>query len=204
MTLSELRQAVGVNEGVPVRIGPGCELEIVDQPGSMASGRIRLVRMTNPFGRTGGNLNGLLAEDPIEGAKAMDALVDEILGEIDAAIEQGADGIAYFLHGAEPALCSPMQYGGFYLERDREILERACERGMTLLAVHGGPGTYIEIVSDLPATIMAWDASATGIDADEVASIRGGLLCPGTESADIVWTAERLSGKAAVRGEAIA
>lgn len=204
MNLADLRARLGIEDGAPVRVGPGYEVELVEDRTSRPSGGARLIRVTNPFGRAKQDLNRLFTEDPAKGAEVLETLVQEVRGEIEGAIGDGADGIAYFLLGADAEHCSPMQYGGLYLERDRELLEYARSLGLNMLVVVGGPGAYIEIVADLPAAIMAWDVQATGRSVQDVRAIRDGLLCGDDESADLHWMSGSLADEAMKRGEAIA
>lgn len=204
MTLSELRTKLGLASDDPIRIGVGGEIEIVGSLASPKTARIRLLRVVNPFGRSALDLNRLMAEDPTRGAETLETLVEEVRAEIEDAIRTGADGIAYYLYGADSDHCSPMQYGGFYLERDRELLAIASDMQMNMLVVVGGEGAYIEIVADLPAAIMAWDVAATRRAVDEVRLYRDGLLCAEDDSADLIWQAEPLVSDSLKRGEAIA
>lgn len=106
----------------------------------------------NPFGRAldeGLNLNELLGEDPVSGSAHLDRLCR--LTAADCAAAQS--GIRYRLIGADPAFCTPMQYGGFYLERDREILEGAKQRGYLEIDVDGDE-PYLDFIVDLPCDAL--------------------------------------------------
>ncbi len=91
----------------------------------------------------------------------------------------------YRLHGAHPSHTSPMQYGGYYLERDREILEEITDARFNLLFIVGSEGTYIDFVSDLPAHVFAWDERASGVTLEEVRQMRTGALATTNPNADI-------------------
>jgi hypothetical protein len=92
-----------------------------------------------------------------------------------------------------------MQYGGLFLERDRELLEFAKSKGEVWLYIDAGPGAYLDFVSDLPADVFAWDAIQTGFSLEEMRKLRPGKLCTNEVGADLPL--EVLNGKeAALRG----
>lgn len=136
-----------------------------------------LFEISNPFGLAQQNrvdLNKLHSEDPEAGATKLEEYKQEILARGHAAIEAGADGIFYVLNGARGAYSSPMQYGGFYLECDREILSAFEEATLNVLYVVGNDDVYIDFVSDLPAHLFAWDAAASTFDSNYVRTLRKG------------------------------
>lgn len=103
----------------------------------------------NPFGRAlreGLDLNALLRTDPEAGAAELDRLCAETAAELAST----SDSIVYRLVGAEPRYCTPMQYGGFYLERDRELLASVQGKDRIELLLEGNDA-YLDFVSDLPA-----------------------------------------------------
>ncbi len=147
-----------------------------------------LAEVVNPFGlaiERELNLNDLLRKDPAGGAAKLDQLTQEVKGSIDGVLARGADGILYRLHGACPRWCTPMQYGGFYLERDRELLIEARQAKFNILFVAGDEEVYFDFVSDLLADAFAWDSPTTGVTAKAMRSIRGGLLLSADPDADI-------------------
>jgi hypothetical protein len=147
-----------------------------------------LVEVVNPFGRAllkGIDLNQELRNDPETGNNLLSELVQETRRDIASVLEAGASGILYRLHGASPAHCSPMQYGGFYLERDRELLGEAVERGFTLLFIVGDEETYLDFVSDLPAHAIAWDVRRTGYSLNAMREMRTGAIAADDDSAEI-------------------
>lgn len=103
----------------------------------------------NPYGRAlsdGVDLNSLLKSDPIAGGTALDALCEETRAEL-------SNGpTVYRLVGASPEHCTPMQYGGYYLERDRELLASA--PGPVEVVVEG-EAPYMDFVSDLPCSTIS-------------------------------------------------
>lgn len=147
-----------------------------------------VVEVVNPYGRAllhGIDLNQELRNDPETGNRQLAELVDETRNAIAKAFEAGAGGVLYRLHGASPVHCSPMQYGGFYLERDRELLAEAVERGFTLLFVVGDEETYLDFVSDLPAHAIAWDLMSTGYSLSAMREMRRGAIAADDPSAEI-------------------
>ena len=140
-------------------------------------GKVLLVDVPNPFGlalKRGIDINIALKDDPSVGSQVLDGLVEEVRSRITISLKNGADGIFYRLHGACPAHCSPMQYGGHYLERDRELLSVASDAYLNVLFIAGEEELYIDFVSDLPATVFAWDGDRSGITAAEVRASRVG------------------------------
>ena len=75
-----------------------------------------------------------------------------------------------------PAISTPMQYGGFYLEHDRALLAEIEDARLNVLSVEGGPEPYLDFVADLPSHVLAWDVPATGIVAAAVRPMRRGAL----------------------------
>ena len=136
-----------------------------------------LAQVRNPFGLAlsrGIDLNAELSNDPAKGNEILNSLVEEAKAVSATALASGADGVFYELHGATASHCSPMQYGGYYLERDREVLEEIKDASLNVLYVVGDDETYIDFVSDLPAHVFAWDNRTTGFGAAYVRSLRSG------------------------------
>lgn len=156
--------------------------------GSLAEEKISLTEVLNPFGRArraGLNLNEALYDDPEAGDALLSRFVEETRGALAEARDEGADGVLYVLEGAHPIHCSPMQYGGHYLERDRELLEAVSDAGLNVVFVVGDEGVYIDFVSDLPAHVFAWDSASSGVSVAEVRKMRSGALATNAEGADI-------------------
>lgn len=148
-----------------------------------------LAEVVNPFGlaiERGLDLNALLKSDPEGGATKLDELIASVKATIDDVLSRGADGILYRLHGASPEWCTPMQYGGYYLERDRELLQQASRAKFNWLFVAGDSEVYFDFVSDLPAQAFAWDGPTTGVTATQMREIREGLLASADEASDIL------------------
>ena len=114
-----------------------------------------------------------------------DDTLAEMISETHKEIFEATEPIFYVLSGPEPAKTTPMQYGGHFLERDRELLEFANERGEVWLYVDAGPGAYMDFVSDLPAAVFAWDAVKTGFPLLEMRKLRTSKLCTNEPGADL-------------------
>ncbi|MEZ0327590.1 MAG: hypothetical protein ACAH95_16950 [Fimbriimonas sp.] len=150
--------------------------------------RLVIAEVVSPFGLNmlqNLNLNKLLEEDPARGNDLLEGLTRQVAVQIQLALENSADGILYRLHGADPRHTSPMQYGGYYLERDRELLEEIKDAVLNIVFVAGGEGVYLDFVSDLPAHVFAWDEAASGIGLQEVRQMRSGALATSNPEADI-------------------
>lgn len=155
---------------------------------AVALNQIRLSPVVNPFGqaiRRRVDVWDTLAEDPARGAKQLDSLVDRTRREAQGALEHGADGILYLLYGARGLHSTPMEYGGHYLERDREILGEFGSATFNMVFVVGEDDAYLDFVSDLPAHAFGWDASATGVGVAELRPMRPGALATNAPDADI-------------------
>jgi uroporphyrinogen-III decarboxylase len=148
-----------------------------------------LADVTNPLGRALLQkipLNDLLRERPAEGEATLHLLVEQTRAEAQQALEAGADGLFYRLEGANPSGSTPMQYGGFYLERDREILDEFREAQINVLYIEGSD-IYMDFVSDLPAHVLAWDTARAGVDLGTVKRMRSGALACAEAGAEILF-----------------
>lgn len=126
------------------------------------------------------NLLDLLETDPDRGQSVLEGLVEETRKDLETA----QFPLIYRLSGPEPAKATPMQYGGFFLERDRELLEQARTKGEVWLYIDAGADAYLDFVSDLPADVFAWDAQRTGFSLSEMRKLRSGLLSCNEPGAD--------------------
>lgn len=150
-----------------------------------------LAEVLNPFGRAIQfrlPLSTLLREEPDAGQAELEQLVSVTKTDIEQAILAGADGIFYRLKGAEPAFSTPMEYGGFYLERDRELLQEVEEARLNVLYVEGGPETYLDFVSDLPAHVFAFGSAEQSIDS--IRQMRQGALAGPDPACEITFIIE--------------
>lgn len=104
---------------------------------------------------------------------------------VDQARAQASEGnIVYVLEGARGAYTTPMEYGGHFLELDREILSSLEGRNRFLYAI-GADDLYIDFVSDLPAEVFVWDSHLSGFDTAYVKSMRDGDLATNEANAEI-------------------
>lgn len=126
-----------------------------------------------------------LSEAPEKGSRRLESLKREARDEALAGMEAGADGVFYILEGAYPEVCTPMEYGGFYLDVDRELLSTLPTPSVCHLAGEGG--IYFECVADLPCTALAWDFAANELTYEQARQLRTGLLAIDHEEADIVF-----------------
>lgn len=153
-----------------------------------SSEELSLVEITNPFGlalQREIDLNTELKEDPKQGNRILGDLCDEVQRDINQAFEVGADGIIYRIYGARGRHCTPMQYGGFYLERDRELLSGVQDALFNMIFVVGEDDVYLDFVSDLPAHAFGWDYDESKIPVSEVRSMRQGALVSTDPESDI-------------------
>ncbi len=156
-----------------------------------------LVEVASPFTRSlraGQDLNSKLYEDPEAGNTDLDELCNETTTEIATALDRGAFGIAYVLDGASPAKSTPMQYGGYYLERDREILSQFESAPFNLLLVEGREEVYLDSVSDLAADAIAWHREGSEFTLEMMRALRPGALAGEEPDSDLelVFTPEAL------------
>ncbi len=150
--------------------------------------KLRLVPVRNPFGQALRHdilVRDELSEDPDAGERTLQGLVDLTRHEIHSALSKGADGILYLLFGAREKYTTPMEYGGHYLERDREILAEIVDSAFRMVFVVGEKDAYLDFVSDLPVELFAWDSLATGVTAAEMRQMRTGALATNSEDANI-------------------
>lgn len=105
-----------------------------------------------------------LAADPEKGEATLSAITQECKDRIDSVKEQGGHGILYFLNGAHPEVTSPMQYGGYFLEVDRELLGLVQDCELNILFIAGrDEEVYLDVVGDLPVAVVGWDNAAITI-----------------------------------------
>jgi hypothetical protein len=156
-------------------------------------GPVILVETLNPFGlclSENVDINEELRNNPVNGNEILGEMVSRVSGYIDEIMSSGADGVFYRLIGAEPKYTSPMQYGGYYLEHDNNLLSRVTDARCNVLFVEGGEDVYMDFVHDIPASLLAWDENSSGLTLDDVKQYHGGALACGMEH-DIVHIWER-------------
>jgi hypothetical protein len=152
-----------------------------------------ILTVLSPLGhelKTPRNLLGLLHDSPEEGEALLMECAEKTRGALSQAMDLGLDGIAYILAGASPSVTTPMQYGGHFLELDREILDSVREARFNLLWVRGDSEPYLDFVIDLPAHAFAWDMARTGIPPQAMREARGGAIAGGHPDADILLVDE--------------
>ena len=150
--------------------------------------QLNLVPVLNPFGRAlreGTEIGDILAEDPDRGEEMLAELISQTRTAAADALDKGADGILYLLYGARAIHTTPMEYGGHYLERDRELLSEIENATFNMVFVVGEEDTYLDFVSDLPAHAFGWDRRATGTSVDDMRKMRDGALATNSPDADI-------------------
>lgn len=176
-------------------LSPGHEADAVVVPASAVTealathpGQAVLAEILSPFGvalARGIPLNDLLRDEPDQGAVLLAELEAKVREEIEFALGQGADGIFYVLDGAYPSAASPMQYGGHYLEVDRSLLEQITAARLNILYVEGGPETYFDCVTDLPAHALGWNARASGLSVGAMKKVWSGALAASDPAAEL-------------------
>ncbi len=147
------------------------------------------VEVLSPFALSksrGIDLSGILKGNPEEGFNQLDALKLEVSAALENAHAQRADGIFYHLDGPRASACTPMQYGGYYLELDRELLTQA--KGLVLVYVPGEEPLYLDAISDLTAHAFGWNAAASGFSVDQFKALRGGITFGPDAEHDLHYT----------------
>ena len=140
-----------------------------------------LMEVGNPFGAAlldDVDLNDEFEKGPDVGGVAFEKYVDLTRAALDSALSAGADGVLYRVFGAEPGLSTPMQFGGLYLEQERELLHGISDSRFNVVYIEGGEGAYLDVVSDLATHALGWDELRSAIPASEVRAMhRGALAC---------------------------
>ncbi|MBS1707646.1 MAG: hypothetical protein JSS65_02870 [Armatimonadetes bacterium] len=126
----------------------------------------------------------LLKSDPEQADARLTDLVAAVSSDISAAMSHGAAGILYWIEGACPRDFTPMQYGGLFLELDRDLLTSAREKGDTVVFIADEDEPYIDVVSDLPADLFGWDA-ACGVSPTDIRPLRSGRMLADHPDADV-------------------
>jgi hypothetical protein len=148
-----------------------------------------MVRVVSPYGRAaaqGIDLNQLLHDDPETGNAKLAEFTEAARAEAKDALAAGADGICYEVEGASPSDCSPMQFGGYYLEVDRALMEEISDAPLNVLWIKSTKDAYLDFVCDIPAAIFAW--SDPERRPSEVRDIRPGCLAACSPDADVIFS----------------
>ena len=139
-----------------------------------------LREVLNPFGRAlaaGENLNSVYEASLEVGEARLEAYVDATRRDL----AQDGD-VLYRLVGADPTLSTPMQYGGLYLERDRDLLT-GLSGGFHALYVDAPGEAFLDVVCDLPVDVFLWDDRATQTAAASLRVMRAGPMgCKGPDA----------------------
>lgn len=154
--------------------------------------RNSVVAILNPFGRVlaDGRVSELLElchSHPEAGAEILAGYVESVRSQMKAVQAEGHFGVLYVLVGAEPHLTSPMEYGGLFLEWDRELLSEANGNQFVALYVQGGTETYFDFVSDLEADLFIWNKDLSQVSVDAMKQMRFGALACDDPTADVLW-----------------
>jgi hypothetical protein len=145
-----------------------------DEVSQWADGeRLVLLQVDSPF-RVRQERGSVASNDPRAAGDELDEIMTCVGRTIESGMANGADGVLYRLFGARAGHTTPMEYGGFYLERDREILESVADASLNILLLVGDGDLYLDFVSDLPAHVMAWDAAASGFSSNYLRNLRDG------------------------------
>jgi hypothetical protein len=140
-----------------------------------------LVEVVNPLGLAlseGDNPNRLL-DVPEAAERELDRWVERCKSSLLEALDTGADGVLYRLRGAEPPYSTPMEFGGFHLERERALLNEISDARFNVLLADGGEETYLDFLTDLPAHAFAWDERKIPSSPKQVREMRAGALACG-------------------------
>ncbi|MFN3730278.1 MAG: hypothetical protein ACK4XJ_11275 [Fimbriimonadaceae bacterium] len=147
-------------------------------------GEFRLTHVKNPFGvalEQGVRLSDLFDHDPDASDREVRRAADETRRCIAAAGD--VDGIAYTIHGACELWTSPMGYGGWLLETDRELIKSASK---PVFAFVVGRDAYLDVLSDLPCAVFAWDSEASSADVDEMRRMCRAKIATNRQGADFI------------------
>ena len=135
-----------------------------------------LAEVLSPFSRAiefAVPLSRMLREHPEDGQAELGRLTDVARSDIETAILAGAHGIFYILRGADPSHSTPMEYGGLYLQKDRQLLDEVADAPCNVLYVDSGQEAYLDFLADLPVKYVLTrhlhlDSRPLVISADEL------------------------------------
>lgn len=108
----------------------------------------------------------------------VDSAVTSCKNDLQTAQERGADGVSYLVFGADPDHATPMQYGGLFLEHDREVLDRAKSKGFVEAMIAPADETYYDFLTDLPSDLISAPA-ASETELQEMAEISSATVASG-------------------------
>lgn len=93
--------------------------------------------------------------------RALAALRETLAGYAQASIAHGADGIFFAVKAASAGQMTRAEYAEFGLPYDRPVLAAASDGWFNMLHLCG-EHLYVDVVDDLPAPLISYDALAPG------------------------------------------
>lgn len=133
------------------------------------------------------DLNEVLRDNPTQGALLVETYQARVRASMESALATGADGVFYVLDGARGAYSTPMEYGGFHLESDRELLSLVQDARLNIVFVVGNDDLYIDFVSDLPAHLFAWDAEGSTFSSNYLRTLRSGAQASNDSDSEVFF-----------------
>lgn len=152
------------------------------------NGQLVLCEVHSPLGRivrSQPQLLDTLRETPADAEDALLDFANEAKNEIREAFELGAHGIFYRLSGANPKVTTPMEYGGHFLEMDKELMAHASSGLLNVISVEDGPEIYIDAVAEVPGHAIHWDNALNELSIEAVRTMTTKFLVLDHPVADI-------------------
>lgn len=132
--------------------------------------RAVLVEVANPFGQA-------LERGDDPRTAVIEELVEASRGAMRDALDSGADGVFYRLHGARGDVYGP------YQAHDRVLLGEIADARLNVVFAVGGFDPAL--LRDLPAHVFAWDAQASGLDSAAIRAARPGAQASSDPASEI-------------------
>lgn len=142
-----------------------------------------LFEVRNPYGEARARGWDVLAElesNPQVAGTKLDQLCAEIADRVRS---DASSGVLYRLEGAHAEACTPMQYGGFFLDRDAELI--AGFGKPTVVWVDAPGEAYVDFLATLPSELFAWDVQRSGVSVATMRTMRPTGLCADDPAADV-------------------
>lgn len=133
----------------------------------------------------GRDIYSVLESNPEVGEAMISEESDRVRQMVSEIVQAGADGVLYELEGAYPAASSPMQYGGHFLEVDRELMAEITSKTIGIVWVCGKDEPYLDFVSDLAGHAFGWE-SEDDMDVASIRAVRTGLIVGSFAQADLM------------------
>ena len=140
---------------------------------SRDAGRAVLVEVANPFGQALDR-----GDDPRTAVVA--EMVEETRGALRDALDAGADGVFYRLHGARADVYGP------YREHDLALLNEIADARLNVVFAVGRFDP--SLLAGLPAPLFAWDVQASGLDSAAVRAVRPGAQASADPASEVGLT----------------